>query len=445
MGKDYKELEIILGSYDCDKDCPYCTAKITRWDKVEDNLTLLGFNVAQLKELGYTFKYVTLGGNGEPTKYSYNQLKKIVQMFRGWDGSVKKVLTSGNIFRPENEDKYRLFVDNGWLFECTVTSSDIRVSNQEQGYDFDYLSTDAFKDARVRMNLALIKGRDYVSEANELLSRYPNIEMLCLKLLNVNTRTGEVDNGYSKWVVDNAIPKEQRDLVADRLNRAYRYVNGAFDAHWWEYGGRRVYFSWKKASYGLFDLVWYGDRFVDYQLNTVKLPLLPKIYFGGKFYVNHYPDGTVSLGDDFRTPLVGGGGIVDFRYDAFIRDARGIAVAQYVAPFYNEEASGGVLTNDSCQDVVRSEIGLLGLADVCAFYYNEEESPGNDTELVYSVMQGKNVVALYKDVECVTYRTKSKSWFPLVFAQQHGADVRAVSRAWEAVDYVLGYLGGVEC
>lgn len=28
--KDYKELEIILSDFACDKHCPYCTAKITK-------------------------------------------------------------------------------------------------------------------------------------------------------------------------------------------------------------------------------------------------------------------------------------------------------------------------------------------------------------------------------------------------------------------------------
>lgn len=64
--KDFKKLEIILSDFACDKHCPYCTAKITKWDSQEDNIDLLGANVGQMKELGYTFHYVTIGGNGEP-------------------------------------------------------------------------------------------------------------------------------------------------------------------------------------------------------------------------------------------------------------------------------------------------------------------------------------------------------------------------------------------
>ena len=32
----YKEFELIGSSFKCDKNCPYCTAKITRWPVVED-------------------------------------------------------------------------------------------------------------------------------------------------------------------------------------------------------------------------------------------------------------------------------------------------------------------------------------------------------------------------------------------------------------------------
>ena len=38
---NYKELEIILSDFSCDKHCPYCTAKITQWPKVKDDIHLL--------------------------------------------------------------------------------------------------------------------------------------------------------------------------------------------------------------------------------------------------------------------------------------------------------------------------------------------------------------------------------------------------------------------
>ena len=32
----YKEFELIGSSFKCDKNCPYCTAKITKWPIVDD-------------------------------------------------------------------------------------------------------------------------------------------------------------------------------------------------------------------------------------------------------------------------------------------------------------------------------------------------------------------------------------------------------------------------
>lgn len=149
--RNYKELEIILGSFACDKNCPYCTAKITKWGYVDDDTHLLGLNVAEMKVLGYTFHYVTIGGNGEPTLHSYEKLKEIVEMFDDWDIPVKRVLTSGNVFRPEERKKLDLFREHGWVFECTTTSFDNELDRETQDYDFNYFDTRAFADSRVRL------------------------------------------------------------------------------------------------------------------------------------------------------------------------------------------------------------------------------------------------------------------------------------------------------
>lgn len=34
----YKEFELILSSFKCNKNCPYCTAKITKWPAVDDKV-----------------------------------------------------------------------------------------------------------------------------------------------------------------------------------------------------------------------------------------------------------------------------------------------------------------------------------------------------------------------------------------------------------------------
>ena len=37
----YKEFEVIGSSFKCDKNCPYCTAKITKWPIVDNNYNTL--------------------------------------------------------------------------------------------------------------------------------------------------------------------------------------------------------------------------------------------------------------------------------------------------------------------------------------------------------------------------------------------------------------------
>ena len=48
----YKEFELIPSSFKCDKNCPYCTAKITKWPVVDDKLDLLEDRLNYLKKEG---------------------------------------------------------------------------------------------------------------------------------------------------------------------------------------------------------------------------------------------------------------------------------------------------------------------------------------------------------------------------------------------------------
>ena len=150
--KRFKELEIILSDFSCDKNCPYCTAKITQWEMVKDDIHMLSLYVGQLKELGYQFHYVTIGGNGEPTKHSIKKLREIVELFDDYDIPVKRVLTSGNVFREEEREKYELFISHGWVFEVTTTSIDTDLDRKILGYNHNYFQSEAFSKARIRLN-----------------------------------------------------------------------------------------------------------------------------------------------------------------------------------------------------------------------------------------------------------------------------------------------------
>lgn len=419
--KNFKELEIILSDFACDKQCPYCTAKITRWPKVKDDIHMLELNVGQMKELGYSFHYVTIGGNGEPTLHSYEKIKDIVEMFDGWNIPVKRVLTSGNVFRPQEKDKYDLFISHGWMFEVTATSADMEPSNRIQGYDWDYMQTDAFKQARVRLNYVLLEENypdKFLSDIEYLSSNYQNIETLALKLLNPNTREDGLDNPLSSWIIDNAVPKDKRQEIADILNSHYKYVGEAYDTHSWEMeNGAEVYFSWKKVEYGLYDLVWYGDKFIDYHLNPVDIGLLPKIYIAARFMKQKAETG-FSFAEDFRAKLIGTEkDFVDFNNHSFIRGINGRYLAQYLGPFYNEKASDGTLTSTACEEVVRTENSLIEKCDVFIAYLDEILSPGGINELTYATLLGKKIIIFYKVEPDVEYSTQTSSWYPITFAQ----------------------------
>lgn len=421
MGESFKELEIILSDFACDKNCPYCTAKITKWQQVEDDIHMLYLNVGQMKELGYTFHYVTIGGNGEPTLHSYNKLKDIVEMFDDWDIPVKRVLTSGNVFRPSERAKYELFVEHGWMFEITVADGDMDVSNRIQGYDWNYMDTDAFKAARVRLNYVLlhqnIKDDKFVSDIEQFSEKYPNIETLALKLLNVNTFDGEPNNPLSRWILENGVPKSDRQVIADILNKRFTYVGEAFDTHSWRMeNGSEVYFSWKKVEYGLYDLVWYGNRFVTYQLETVDIGLLPKVYIASRFIKEKTENG-YSFARDYRAELIGTErDFVDFNNHSFIRKD-GKPVAQYLGPFYNEKASDGSLTSTACEEVVNTENRLIERCDIFVCYFDETLSPGSINELTYAVLLKKKIVIIYKVEPDVGYDTQTSSWYPITFAK----------------------------
>lgn len=447
--KDYKELEIILSDFACDKNCPYCTAKITKWPSVKDDIHLLSLNVGQLKELGYSFHYVTIGGNGEPTMHSYEKLKDIVEMFDNWDIPIKRVLTSGNIFRPENKEKYDLFVNHGWMFEVTVVGFMWEDNAKIQGYDFNYFNTESFKNSRVRLNYVLLKNNieRMPSDLTKYAALYPNIETLAVKLLNVNTYDETVIKSYSQWILDNGIPKSDREKVASILNQHFEYVGEAYDTHSWrmkiDERYSEVYFSWKKLKYGFADLVWYGNRFVNYQLESANLDLLPKVYIASRFIKDRIGD-DYSFKNDFRSKLIGEEcDFMNFNSHSYIIDD--IPIAQYIGPFWNEKASNGELTSDSCTDVVLTENDLIEKCDIFIAYFDEILSPGGITELIYAVMLKKKIVIFFKAENDIHYSTKSSAWYPIVFStcMNENAIVKQIDSSKQLLDEIPNILKGL--
>ena len=437
--KEFKELEIILSDFKCDKACPYCTAKITKWNNVEDDIYTLSMYVEQLKKQKVRFKYVTIGGNGEPTLHNYDKLKEIVELFDDYDIPIKRVLTSGNVFRKEEEKKYNLFISHNWCFEVTTTSIDKEKDMKVLGYNPYYFDTDKFKKAKIRLNYVLLKDnwKTFIKEIKGFTNKYPNIETVAIKLLNINTKNNKIDNKYSKWIYDNAISKDKRKEIKGILDNNFEYREGKYDTYSWILdNNHEIYFSYKKEKYGLYDLVYYGNKFIDYSLEEVKLSyLLPRVYFASKF-IKKELNGSISFEKDFRTILLQDSNkLNNYNYNSFIFDKY-----QYIGPFFNEKASTGNLTNKECEQVVNCENNLIDRCDIFMAYLDEEKSPGTITELVYASLIGKKIIVFYKPDKNNNYSINTDSWYPIVFSKEQigkdNIDIIPVNNTDEVVSYL---------
>lgn len=430
--KTLKELEIILSSFECNKNCPYCTAKSTRWPLVEDDIQALELATSELFKLGYTFKYLTVGGNGEPTLHSYEKLASIVDIYKDKPIQIKRVLTSGNIFKDSEEKKFNLFNDNGYVFEITVTSSNQLKDMETLGYDNKYLNSRLFKKAkRVRVNYVMLKDNNdkYLTEIKNLLDTYPNIETASIKLLNINTNTDDKStNMIGDWIIKHGIPKSSREEIKDILNKDAQLkrintIEDNFDTMSWEYNGKEIYFSYKSTSYGQFDLVWYGDRFVDYKLNRLDITDSIKRVYIAKSFDKQYLNGKLNLSNDMRDRVLKQsgyeGGLMDYSSDCFI-ELKEIdnGILHYIGPFYNEKAGLGILTSTECDKVVSQEKKLIELCDIFVCYFNDNISPGTIAELIYAATLGKKIIIYYKLNSSIDYELKTENWFPITLAKQ---------------------------
>lgn len=271
----YKEFEFIGSSFKCDKNCPYCTAKITKWPVVDNKLELLEERLRYLKNNDISFRYFIFCGNGEPSLLDFNDFKKIVESTRNVNiFDEKRLQSSGNIFY---EDEKLDLIKDDFIVEITRVSLNSEEDMRILGYKRDYINTENFKKAKVRLNYVLLKNKkfeDCLEEIKQYIEKYPNIETVSLKTLNLNTRNGEIDNPYSKWIIGNALTKKDTDDIINFMSNNTKFVvsdEKFFDRYEWIYEGVPITFYAKKLDYGFSNIVYYGGELVDYHLNKIKL------------------------------------------------------------------------------------------------------------------------------------------------------------------------------
>lgn len=271
----YKEFELILSSFKCNKNCPYCTAKITKWPIVDDKIEKLEDKLNYLKNEGIKFKYFIFCGNGEPSLHSYKTIETIVNTTRKVNiFDEKRFQSSGNIFY---EDEKLNLIKDYFIIEITRVDFDSKKDMSVLGYKQDYINSPNFKKANVRLNYVLMKNKsfdEYLKEIKMYIDKYPNIKTVSLKTLNLNTRYDKIDNPYSKWIIENALTKADTDNIIKYMSSNAEFSvkdEKFFDRYEWIYEGVPITFYTKKLDYGYSNIVYYGGELVDYHLNKINL------------------------------------------------------------------------------------------------------------------------------------------------------------------------------
>jgi hypothetical protein len=271
----YKEFELILSSFKCNKNCPYCTAKITKWPVVDDKIGALENKLKELKEKEIYFKYFIFCGNGEPSLHSFDTIKRVVDATRKINiFEEKRFQSSGNIFfEPEKLN----LIKNDFTIEITRVDFDSKKDMQILGYNQDYINSEAFKTANIRLNYVLMKNKSfdtYLTEIKKYIDTYPSIKTVSLKTLNLNTLNGKIDNPYSQWIINNALTKKDAKSIIEFMNKHANIIHQDkkfFDRIEWNYKGVPITFYVKKLSYGVSNVVCYGGELVDYHLNKLSI------------------------------------------------------------------------------------------------------------------------------------------------------------------------------
>lgn len=271
----YKEFELILSSFECDKNCPYCTAKITKWPIVDDKIHLLKDKLELLKKNDISFRYFIFCGNGEPSLTPFDKFKNIVDATRTVNlFDEKRFQSSGNIFY---EDEKLEYIKDDFLIEVTRVSIDSNMDQKILGYTRDYINTENFKKVDVRLNYVLLKNRsfeDSLKEIKEYIDKYPNIKTVSLKTLNTNTKDENIDNPYSKWIIENALTKKDTNQIIEFMNQNANFIKSDekfFDRFEWKYNGVSITFYAKKLDYGISNIVYYGGELVNYHLDKIEI------------------------------------------------------------------------------------------------------------------------------------------------------------------------------
>ncbi len=214
-------LTLILGSYICDKNCPYCIAKNNQKFVTNDNIESLNEILSELEKNDLKFKRFVLSGNGEPSKYTYEQLKFILFKLESHPELFEslRVHSSGNIFSEPK--KFDLFNSSELDTEIEVlrVSFDSKVDMEVLGYNIDYLQTPEFRRCKgIKCDITLTDYLEIGNIKNELekfMNENPSISKIRFKKLMI----GDFDDTKQAiWVRNHLLNDEEIKKILNSLN-----------------------------------------------------------------------------------------------------------------------------------------------------------------------------------------------------------------------------------
>lgn len=214
-------LTIVLPSYNCDKNCPFCIAKNNKKFKGEkEDFVSLANQLKKLKENGIKFDRIVLSGNGEPSLYSIEELKEYAKIIKENEElfDTLRVHTSGNIFWEK--EKFELFNNLVSNVEFDVLRLVVNASKDMRflGYNRDYTQSELFKRAKkIKIDIGLTKNLEsegFSELIEELIDNNNNIGIIRFK----NLMSGENEQSkQATWVRENQMTKKEFMCFANDL------------------------------------------------------------------------------------------------------------------------------------------------------------------------------------------------------------------------------------
>ena len=215
-------LTIVLPSYNCDRNCPFCIAKNNRKFNSNEKMSFskLAEIFKQLRENNIRFERIVLSGNGEPSLYRLEELQELAKIIKENEDlfDILRIHTSGNIFFEK--DKFDLFNElvPNVEFDTLRLAIDPEKDMQALEYARDYMQTEEFKKAKkVKFDLGLTRVLEKETlpvDLEKLLLDNPNVEVIRFKSL----MSGENDNSkQAQWVKNNRISKTEFIELTKRI------------------------------------------------------------------------------------------------------------------------------------------------------------------------------------------------------------------------------------